>query len=1096
MPRNKIKNRIRRRNRRKLANRGLKAPERLEDRRLMAAGALDPTFGFYGLLRQDIDLKDEALNGLATYTDGVGNLKTVAVGYIEDNADGDQITGRNTDFLVMRYNEDGSLDTSFGNGGIVTTDFNGGHDIARSVAIQDDGKIVVVGIAENGSDKNDFAVARYLPDGSLDRGFSGDGKKLIDFYSKDDSAWDVAIYGDKIIVGGSTTRRLSWINQKDFAAVRLRSNGALDTGFSGDGKQVVDFRLNLLKFPQDDEARSLVVKDDGSIVLGGYTTSFNGNGLDLALTSLTSSGKVDTKFGIFGKSYRDFSGYDDFVEDMALDAEGRLVTALTFTTKVNGVKQTDIGVARWTTKGLYDLDFGTLGVKIYDPYGLNDGARSVALQEDGKILVGGAIGIPTAAGPRIHATVLRLTERGSFDRSFGIDGAVVIGFGREDQVGGITVQPDGKIMAVGAAIDPLFGQFDVVATRLVNDLPDRFESPTSNNARYRATRLDASGGEIEERWLSIHRSSDTDWYRFDTTGTSGYGNYVQVDYVGAPGDVDLRVEDQSGNLVGKSRGGSDRERVSLAGWPADTYYVRVEGNAENTDYSLSLNVPRKAVADRFESPQSNDSSSTAKRITNRVETDLSIHKPAGEESDVDWYRFTLSERGGSADFARIDFSHGLGDLNMMLYNAAGGFVGQSTGFGDREQVSLSGLPAGEYQLAVYAPQGGTNAEYTLTIDRPGAVASGDRFEPNSIRARAANLGEVGGMRIWSAPDTLLSIQDSNDVDWYRFDLADKATSENYVGIAFDHDAGDLSIELYDDPKASAPVAVSAGVRDGEFINLDGAKPGTYFLKVSGQANPEYALLLNAPGGDWAETHGAESNNNSRTKAFDLRKVEGFQSWGTQGNPLSIDKGGDRDYYKFELAQTGKPGHYARIDFNHAAGDVNLRLLDSNGALLDGSKTAGNVESVSLASREPGVYYLRVDGLNGSTNPAYTISIDAPKPLQADWAERHDSVSNNNTTSTAFDLGALQGQRIVSNQVNPLSIHSGDKDVFKFELTERATQSHFATIAFRHAEGDLDLRLLDRTGREIVRPGGTGVGNSHTISLAGLGPDVYYLEVGG
>jgi uncharacterized delta-60 repeat protein len=128
----------------------------------------------------------------------------------------------------------GSLDSSFGTGGIVTTSINI-RDTGYAVAIQADGKIVTAGPSSNGTN-TDFALVRYNIDGSLDISFDGDGKVTTDFGNSSDSLFDVAIQTDgKIIAVGTTFNSLTGTGD-DFAVARYNINGSLDTSFDGDGK--------------------------------------------------------------------------------------------------------------------------------------------------------------------------------------------------------------------------------------------------------------------------------------------------------------------------------------------------------------------------------------------------------------------------------------------------------------------------------------------------------------------------------------------------------------------------------------------------------------------------------------------------------------------------------------------------------------------------------------------------------------------------------------------------------------------------------------------------------------------------------------------
>ena len=207
------------------------------------------------------------------------------------------------DFAVARYNSNGSLDTSFSGDGKQTTDLGGvvTGDGANGVAIQANGKIVAVGVAgaTSHASPNDFGLVRYNPNGSLDTTFSGDGKQRTDFGFESDEARGVAIQGDgKIVaVGGEAVEEFG-----DFALARYNPNGSLDTSFSGDGKQTTDFggfdNANAVALDSDGRivaAGSASVGTDRDFALARY----NANGsLD---TSFSGDGKQTTDFGELGR---------------------------------------------------------------------------------------------------------------------------------------------------------------------------------------------------------------------------------------------------------------------------------------------------------------------------------------------------------------------------------------------------------------------------------------------------------------------------------------------------------------------------------------------------------------------------------------------------------------------------------------------------------------------------------------------------------------------------------------------------------------------------------------------------------------------------
>src|SRR5919106_1268573 len=188
-------------------------------------GDLDPTFDGDGKVTTDFPGFSDQAHGMAIQADG----KIVAAGFSGPSA--------NRNFALARYNTDGSLDTTFDGDGKVTTDFAGSIDAALGVAIQADGKIVAGGRAVV-SGNQDFALVRYNADGSLDTTFDGDGKVTTDFAGASDQASGVAIQANgKIVAAG----RAFVSGTSDFGLARYNADGSLDPTFSGDGKVTTDF---------------------------------------------------------------------------------------------------------------------------------------------------------------------------------------------------------------------------------------------------------------------------------------------------------------------------------------------------------------------------------------------------------------------------------------------------------------------------------------------------------------------------------------------------------------------------------------------------------------------------------------------------------------------------------------------------------------------------------------------------------------------------------------------------------------------------------------------------------------------------------------
>ena len=420
---------------------------------LGGAGDLDVSFGVDGKVTTDIDGSAGNASGVALQADG--KIVTAARG-----------TG---DFTVVRYNQDGTLDTSFGNGGIASADLGSPFDETFDVAIQSDGKIVAVGATGS----IDFGLARFNTDGSLDTTFDGDGKVTTVFGSLDE-AFAVAIQPDgKIVAVGHTDNPSTGTG--DFAVARYNSNGSLDTTFGNGGKVTTDFG-------GEDRGDGVLIQADGKIVVAGGTgvNSSTGSLSDFALARYNVDGTLDLSFGSAGKVFTDFGlnpfNTNDRALDVALQEDGKIIAV--------GVGTSRIALARYNTDGTLDPNFDSDGKVITEFFGESvETAYGVAIQDNSKIVIAGEV----FSSFDSSFAIARYNTNGSLDSTFGIDGKVTTDFGdpaevgvlcpparkdcSEDRPSDIAIQTDGKIVAVGSAGPGTPPPFQAVA-RYLGDLPD------------------------------------------------------------------------------------------------------------------------------------------------------------------------------------------------------------------------------------------------------------------------------------------------------------------------------------------------------------------------------------------------------------------------------------------------------------------------------------------------------------------------------------------------------------------------------------------------------------------------------------------------
>ena len=339
--------------------------------------------------------------------------------------------------MILRYNADGTLDTTFGGDGRVTTDFTGAEDAAWGVAIQADGKIVAAGDAGLRTGNSRFAVARYNTDGTLDTSFGGDGKVMTQFTRHDDPVAGLALQADgKIVVSGGA----AWnTRNSNFALARYNTDGTLDTSFGGDGKVATDF------VRRRDYANAVVVQADGKLVAGGYATYSRTNGRDrFSLARYNADGTLDTTFSSDGKLTTDFTRRNDVVLDLELQPDGRILAV--------GLSSADgsnssFALARYTGDGTLDVSFGGDGKVRTDLSPGFDSARDAVLQPDGEIVVGG-----TSAGSGGRFAIARYDSSGALDSTFSGDGKATTNFTRHDDFAfGLALQADGNFVLVGGS---------------------------------------------------------------------------------------------------------------------------------------------------------------------------------------------------------------------------------------------------------------------------------------------------------------------------------------------------------------------------------------------------------------------------------------------------------------------------------------------------------------------------------------------------------------------------------------------------------------------------------------------------------------------
>ena len=394
----------------------------------------DSTFNGSGTVKIDFGGNEQATD-LVPQPDG----KILVAGF----------TSSNNDAAVFRLNPDGSFDTAFSGDGKRALD-SGGNERANALALKTHGKILVAGFTSAGTHGNDAIVYRLNSNGSLDKAFSGDGKRLIDSRGNE-RANALALQPDgKILIAGVTARDIG----KHATVYRLNPNGSFDTTFSDDGKRLLDLGGN-------EAASALTLQPDGKILVAGYTTDSGGD-KDPVVYRLNANGSMDMSFNDDGVAVSAIFAGSDAATALALQPDGKIL----FAGYVYGGTSRAGFIARLNVDGTLNRarGIGTAG---------DEALHALTLQPNGKILVAGyssagRMGNNSGAIGK-DATVYRLTpDDHSNDTTFASNGTLFIDSGGHEVARALGLQSDGKILVAGYTSAGITGA-DATVYRLLGD---------------------------------------------------------------------------------------------------------------------------------------------------------------------------------------------------------------------------------------------------------------------------------------------------------------------------------------------------------------------------------------------------------------------------------------------------------------------------------------------------------------------------------------------------------------------------------------------------------------------------------------------------
>lgn len=402
--------------------------------RLDANGKVDAAFGNGGRVTTAMQpgISNDWIYSAEILADG----KIVVAGMVNH----DFTPTSTADFGLARYNPDGSLDASFGNGGRVITPVSAGFEMIHSTVMQHDGKLVVGGYT--GSADVNMVFARYLLNGSLDNSFDGDGILVIN-EPLNQAVYGITLQNDGKIVAAGFAR----IGNFDQALVlRLNANGTPDAGFNGTGRVVVPYGA------LDAYAINLRVQADGKIA-GVGAVRYGTDNNDMAAFRLNANGAPDASFNGTGTAVvvnpnNNRANVTRNAMDLRADGKITFITHELMATP-ESTRETRYQLVRFAANGTLDAGFGTGGIASDYISQINTQSRAIGRQADGKLVV--ASSVSRTAGPGANDVIVtRMNPDGSPDMGFGTGGAVTVQFGpTSSNVNALLLQPDGKIVIGG-----------------------------------------------------------------------------------------------------------------------------------------------------------------------------------------------------------------------------------------------------------------------------------------------------------------------------------------------------------------------------------------------------------------------------------------------------------------------------------------------------------------------------------------------------------------------------------------------------------------------------------------------------------------------
>lgn len=433
--------------------------------------------------------------------------------------------------------------------------------------------------------------------------------------------------------------------------------------------------------------------------------------------------------------------------------------------------------------------------------------------------------------------------------------------------------------------------------------------------------------------------------------------------------------------------------------------------------------------------------------------------------DDDFYALNLS--AGDAVTIDLTFQHGEGNIDVELLNPSGTVVGSGRSRTDNEQITFTAAASGAHIIRVFltadsGPRLGN--PYGMSIALTGTGCAQDGLEPNNARGSAAmvNPGVYAGLNVCEG-----------DEDFYA--VTANAGDEVGVDLVFLSFEGDIDLELLDG--GGAVLASSTGIFGPENVAFTVAAAGTYYVRVflafdlgSNPGNNYFMTLTSGPPSGAMCTEDSFEQNDSAAAAAPLTP-------GTQSGLTSC--AGDEDFYA--LALSAQDQLTVNVTFTDAEGDIDVQLLDPSGSNVAGGASTTDNETFNYTVTTAGTYALRVWlYADAGSTPGNTYGLQYTRTnavtCRVDMYEPNDDAAS----ARAMNPGSFSG----------LGACAGNDDFYSISLTTGQTLT--ASALFSHAEGDVDMTIIDPAGSVV--DSGISSDNDETVSHTATADGVHLVRV--